>query len=759
MDRLANSIERLVKQGDIGQGSFLDRFFQGFLRGISMSREFRKMMITLRHALRETFMAGRRLGMFFVKEFPGVSEVFKGIADMFNPRRWRKMLDGVVGAFRTFFQSVTTDPRAGLQTLFKQLKAAFFDNFDLKKEAGRRILGGIITFYKTVFRTGGELIKLGIEQIGQSFRNLFIGGTIEHELLEGAQSMIGEFMNFMGSIDYVGIFMGFVDAAAGAFDAIVSTFEDFIIPSLTESVSSFDIGALFDTISEGVQKAVPTILNAVSRGFSSLGDLFAQIPWDELSEQASAAFSSLKKTVIAALAQAVTAAQPVIEEFFRNTGKIINELPWEEIMETIWDGLVFLFRDIPTALRPIFDTVLAGLLLTVGRVIKGMITGLWAQVTSWFTGVLSRTFNKRIVAAFFELKNGVGGVMEETLEFVTGIFVSIGSRLTEGMSAIIGIFGELPGLASGALAGIGSAFISLFGTKVLPFVSGVQKAFTGAFNFLQNTVFAPMFTFLEERFGSLKTFIDEVITNIRNIGGGIAEILGLTGDSTTTVVSSLAAKTVADTQDAMLRSTLAASQKTTEALGGAADAQTQVIQAAIGSQSGAMKAGAEEQKGIFDSLLTSFRSASEISKKSVSGIAGGGLGDDSDETLRKAEGLRQLSSMSLPTERQIRRIQERVEMLRSTYVDNVAMGISDLVTSVNAVATDLGRLGDSPQRINLQLRELANSLGVGGSQRLEIKNRNFTLSLNVNVVLEADEFEETLIARPGGSRFEVKANI
>jgi hypothetical protein len=122
MQKLSNSIERLVKSGGSLKGGFFDIFLQGFMKGIRWTREFHSLMRNLRMSMRDTLFAGRRVGQMFVREFPGVSDVLRGIADLFNPRRFRRMLSGVVDDFRTFFSDMTSNPNTALSSLFERLK-------------------------------------------------------------------------------------------------------------------------------------------------------------------------------------------------------------------------------------------------------------------------------------------------------------------------------------------------------------------------------------------------------------------------------------------------------------------------------------------------------------------------------------------------------------------------------------------------------------------------------------------------------------
>lgn len=169
MQKLSNSIERLVKSGSQMRGGFFDIFLQGFQRGIRWTKEFWGLMWRLRRAMRATRWAGMRVGQMFVKHFPGVSDILSGIADLFEPRRWRKMLSGVTSAFRDFFQGMTKDPQTALPVLLEKLKETFFNWFDSSAPSGQKILGGFKNFFKALAHIFTGLLKQAIKGLTQSF--------------------------------------------------------------------------------------------------------------------------------------------------------------------------------------------------------------------------------------------------------------------------------------------------------------------------------------------------------------------------------------------------------------------------------------------------------------------------------------------------------------------------------------------------------------------------------------------------------------
>jgi hypothetical protein len=152
MQKLAGSIERLVKSGGGGAKTLFGAFVEGFQQAIFRSREFRQIMRNIRQMLRSTRYAGREVGRAFIEMFPGVKNILGGLADLFSPTRWKATLRKVVDAFKDFFKDLQTNPEAGLKNLFDRLKKAFFDHFDASTGAGRKTIEGFKTFFTTILK-------------------------------------------------------------------------------------------------------------------------------------------------------------------------------------------------------------------------------------------------------------------------------------------------------------------------------------------------------------------------------------------------------------------------------------------------------------------------------------------------------------------------------------------------------------------------------------------------------------------------------
>lgn len=184
LQKLAGSIERLVKSGGGGVKSLFEAFVDGFQRAIFRSREFRQIMRNIRIMLRQTRIAGMQVGRAFLDMMPGFKGILTSLGDLFNPTRWKNTLNKVVDTFKSFFKDLQTNPEAGLKNLFDRLKKAFFDHFDASSGAGMRLIENFKQFFGTILKAvvGGlkALIPMAFEALTKLLQgiNSFLKGEI-----------------------------------------------------------------------------------------------------------------------------------------------------------------------------------------------------------------------------------------------------------------------------------------------------------------------------------------------------------------------------------------------------------------------------------------------------------------------------------------------------------------------------------------------------------------------------------------------------
>lgn len=191
MKILAESVKRLVKSGEPMKGSFFDVFAKGFESGIRRTKEFREVVRNMQRSLRVVYWAGRDVGRMFVKEFPGVKEMLKSLADMFNPRRFRALMYLVTSEFRTFFKTLQTDPKAGVENFMKNMKKIFFDFFTKGAPAGSRFLDGAKSFFKAIGMIFIEGLRHALSSL-KDLLNLVIGWIRNPESLSRVANEAGD---------------------------------------------------------------------------------------------------------------------------------------------------------------------------------------------------------------------------------------------------------------------------------------------------------------------------------------------------------------------------------------------------------------------------------------------------------------------------------------------------------------------------------------------------------------------------------------
>lgn len=303
MQKLAGAIERLVKSGDFGRGGFFERFFQGFERGIVRSRDFRKLMIDIRGALRATYWAGAQVGRMFVDLFPGVQELLQGLDGLFEPRRFRRMLQELKDNFRNFFKSLTGSNGAeSVKTFIENLKRMFLNYFNGSSEQGRRILNGARDFLKTFGQIAGGVLRMALDGVTKGIRfvvDLLKGGNL------GSLGIRTD--GFMGFI--MEVFEPLADAIVEAwpmlkqalvdlFDQVWPRVRDFLV-----SNSGIIVGVLFG----------PAVLRGLIGGIAgSLAGVFTKGIVDGVSKSlASSAVQQAVARVPAVAQQASQSAQAI----------------------------------------------------------------------------------------------------------------------------------------------------------------------------------------------------------------------------------------------------------------------------------------------------------------------------------------------------------------------------------------------------------------------------------------------------------------
>lgn len=267
MGKLADAIERMVQSGGGGmQGGFWDMFVKGFLGGIQASKEFREIMMNIRRALMLTYMEGVKLGKAFVAMFPGVKEFFKGIGDLFDPKKFKDFVGGTVTILEDWMKSLTASSGPmSFSSLMDRLQENFFNFFNKETPAGKKMIEGFKTTLLTLANVFGEGLKWASDRVGEGLGFIIDMIKDPSKLLKMGAGAAEGGMGFLGKV-----IMPMVDGLSHAWTVIA--------PKLLELVKLLG-GKLYDYLTSKdflnlVKPALP-VLAAVLFGPAVTRSIFA----------------------------------------------------------------------------------------------------------------------------------------------------------------------------------------------------------------------------------------------------------------------------------------------------------------------------------------------------------------------------------------------------------------------------------------------------------------------------------------------------
>lgn len=191
MEQLANSIERLIKQGSKITKGFFASFADGFDVGIRRSKEFRESWQTVQRALRTTRYMGVELGRAFVKVFPGITEMLNSVKDFFNPSRVRAMIKPISDSLIGFFKGGVS-----LDSVFSTIKTQFESFFDPEGEASKGFMGGWKKFRERIVGIFVEVRDFAVNSLTNTFK--FIADWLrsgKFPSLSGATGEVGKWFS------------------------------------------------------------------------------------------------------------------------------------------------------------------------------------------------------------------------------------------------------------------------------------------------------------------------------------------------------------------------------------------------------------------------------------------------------------------------------------------------------------------------------------------------------------------------------------
>ena len=173
MRDIADQIKKIVKDGSHNFNSFFDAFAQGFTKGIERSAEFRRLMRNLQQSLWSIHNAGIQVGKAFVKYFPGVKDIFGGLADLFEPRRFRKLAKGLIKTFTDFFKDLSRDPEKAVGRFLDRLTNLFVGHLKGGGRGTKKIAKGLEAFFTAFVQIFSSMIPWVLKKVLQGLEILY----------------------------------------------------------------------------------------------------------------------------------------------------------------------------------------------------------------------------------------------------------------------------------------------------------------------------------------------------------------------------------------------------------------------------------------------------------------------------------------------------------------------------------------------------------------------------------------------------------
>lgn len=170
MNKLADAMERNLKAGQAvagGDGLF-GALTKGLTDGIQRTQEFMKMMFAIKGSIRQVYMMGLQMGQMFVKMFPGIKDILGGIADLFDPKRFGALSNGVMKIFKDF----NSGSIKSFDELMEKLRQVFFNFFEESKGPSKKILDGFKKFGEAVIKIMSGLIKWAADKLADLIQNV-----------------------------------------------------------------------------------------------------------------------------------------------------------------------------------------------------------------------------------------------------------------------------------------------------------------------------------------------------------------------------------------------------------------------------------------------------------------------------------------------------------------------------------------------------------------------------------------------------------
>jgi hypothetical protein len=760
MEKLAGAIERLVRSGQAGSGGFFERFVQGFQTGIMWSADFRRMIRNIRTDLFLTYRTGIQMGREFVRAFPGVRDLMGGIADLFNPQRFRTLLGGVSTAFVKFFDNLNAEQ------LLHTLSESFRNWISGSGGGFKRILTGARAFATAFGSILSQGLRLIIPALTNGLRELttFIVEGPSRNLREQSStlsgSILGFFVNAFNEIkNDARLRQALEDLSSAALKFLAASWEKLrpIITPLLEragrAMFTYALGRVAASVGAEIMKTLAkevglSLIRSIASAFTGSGMTAITSSLTPALNGIAGAFSGISASAVA-LGVAITGVVALFAGFLtypQRTQSVVDKLSDKikdfssNIGKYIGMGLGYIIKGIAWVVAKIGDLV--GI---IGQKIRDKFSEL---------GKDSRGFFGAIIGNFTGFLGRILDAGASTVRAIVGMVGSLIMGLVEGIATgLKSVFPEAAGTIDAVVNAIREVGhnISIFVTAATELIKDVFKgiiSFGGsAITTIINTITSVGNT-VSSVFGGIYTTIRDIFTRIKDtVFGDIQALVGrftAIGDTLTAPFRALMSLVRANHSHSVntivgadMNRTVAVVQSAGEQMTTAMDNSFKQMTAAS-SEASTKMAEKGPASGIDTASLSTASSALSQAKMlaeamSVVHAQYSSIQEVSDEKLASlGMFLEKVGSMS-----------SRLQEIHSERIVEVA---SKLVKDVNQVSADLRSI--EPISLETSLKRLANNLGLQELKELSIPQRRINLQITLNVTMDAEDVETVLVERP-----------
>lgn len=728
MEKLSDSIERMIKSGR-RTGGFFDRFMKGFRRGVRWSSEFRDVMRNIRRALWATERAGRAVGRIFIKAFPGIKQFLKGMAQLFDPKKFRNMGKKVRSAFADF-EAALKDPKTAknaLKNFVEALRKSFMEMVGSQEGAMSNIVAGL----KDTFKAIGRIILSGVKIAAKNITKLFKALT---KVIKGDSSLPNALKEAFGSAGEKGanalldIWFNIAKELGPVAKDLWESFKELskvVWKRLQEWWSKIDWGKVFETVRPALMAALgvlfgPAMLKAIASGIGKI--LYKGV---KKALKSSGGFKGLfskygkRMGVAGGAAIAITAAIGINKGLEDFEGKMDKRFGITE-------------RKVGASAAGIIDALTLGLLpddlgVSMGNTIAEAATFLFKAMDDYFGKGFGKEFRK-LLSGWLDFAGSVGNLIQSIFsgdkDQIKDAAKDLGIKLLKYLKQWLKFtITELPG----AILRVMVDFGSWLGETTFSIIAGVLEG-------------------LAEMVGEIPLFgpyVKKEILRLVWLYDQVAKIFGK--------LPELFRKAVAFVQPFK--------KAFMNAIGSLFKEETWIklgngiisgIKIALSNLGETMKKPfVDAKEGIFDyfGIASPSKVFAGLGEDMVSGLKvgidkfpasdvikehGEGLVKGYKDYMENITGLSNIKKFS---------IGKVIEV--DTNHTNVAKAISKMVESANNINKELSSVSGINMRPKLE--NLGKVLGLKGNESLRIEHENFNVDINVTVELDPTKLADAIV--------------